>query len=392
MEKIISVLLVICILVSCTVICLAAPDDVKLRFNEDGKFKILALADVQDSYPLEPAMIQFINEALDYTKPDLVVFVGDNIVGEDIKAIDEMIAPLADRDVPFTFVFGNHDDQDGLTKDMQLSAYQKYDECLAYDAVPELHGTATHNLPILSSDGKKTAFNLWMFDSGTYYFEDGVELGYDWVRKDQIEWYNSVRDEMTKQNGGNLVPSIAFQHIIPQEPCKEIFYKSPFNLGNLSNNFADGTSYTYIPNLTKYDGIIFEQSCPSYGNDGQWDAMVKGGDVLGLVVGHDHVNNFIVNVDGVDLIQTPAVTYNSYYTELYQGARIIELDENDPWNYETYMVTANELALQEGSKLNEIGDRDNYEFIYKFEKIFSRIYVAVVENFKKLIGLDNGVI
>ena len=384
MKKIISICIIICLALSSVVMGYASEEN-SLKFNEDGKFKILALADIQDSYPLEPAMIQFISEALDYAKPDLVVFVGDNMVGKDIRAIDEMVAPLVERDVPFTLVFGNHDDQEGVTKEAQLAQFQKYEGCLAYDAVPELHGVATHNLPILSSDGKKTAFNLWMFDSGTYYVEDGVELGYDWVREDQIGWYNSVRDEMTKENDGNLVPSIAFQHIIPQEPCKEIFFESPFNFGNLTNNFADGSSYTYIPNLTKFDGVIFEQSCPSYGNDGQWDAMVQGGDVLGLVVGHDHVNSFVANVNGVDLIQTPSVTYNSYYTELYQGARIIELNEEDPWNYETYMLTANELALQEGSKLNEAGVRDNYKTIYDFEKIFSFIYNFVIDWFKNTI-------
>lgn len=392
MKKIISVFLVICLMLSSTVICIAAPKEEKLQFDENGNFKILVLADMQDDYPFEPAAIQLISEALDYTKPDIVVFAGDNVVGKDIRAIGEMLAPLVERNVPFTFVFGNHDDQEGLTKDMQLREYQKYAGCLAYDAVPELHGTATHNLPILSSDGSKVAFNLWMFDSGSYYFEDGVELGYDWVREDQIEWYNSVRDEMTKKNGGNLVPSLAFQHIIPQEPCKEIFYESPFNMGSLTNNFADGTSYTYIPNLTKFDGYIFEQSCPSYGNDGQWDAMVQGGDVLGLVVGHDHVNNFIVNVDGVDLIQTPAATYNSYYTALYQGARVIELSEDDPWNYETYMVTANELALQEGSKLNEVGGRDDYKVNYDFEKIYSAIYGFVIDWFKETFLSDNGIL
>ena len=112
---------------------------------------------------------------------------------------------------------------------------------------------------------------------------------------------------------------------------------------------------------------------------------MQGGDVLGLVVGHDHVNSFVVNVDGVDLIQTPSASYNSYYTELYQGARIIELSEDDPWNYETYMLTANELALQEGSKLNEAGVRDNYKTIYNFEKIFSFIYDFVIDWFKNTI-------
>lgn len=375
MKKIVSVFLIISMLLSSMIMCFGYSNETKvLKFKKDGTFKILALADVQDDYPLEPAMTQFICESLDYTKPDLVVFVGDNVVGTDLRAIDEMIAPLDERNIPFTFVFGNHDDQEGMTKEMQLREYQKYEECLAYDAVPALHGVATHNLPIFSSDGEKTAFNIWMFDSGTYYVEDGEELGYDWVRADQIEWYNSVRKEMARMNGGKVIPSIAFQHIIPEEPYKEIFFKSYVNLGDLTTNFADGTSYTFVPNVTKYDGYIFEQSCPSYGNDGQWDAMVQGGDVLGLVVGHDHVNSFVADVNGIDLIQTPGVTYSSYYNELCQGARVIELNEKDLWNYETYMVTANELAQLDGSKLNEVGGRDDYDAYIVLGKIFDVVF------------------
>lgn len=376
MKKVISVVLAVTILFSLVTMSFAGyKEDAKLQFRANGKFKILCLADVQDDYPMEPAVLQFIAEALDFTAPDLVVFVGDNVVGEDIRAIGEMVAPLVERNVPFTFVFGNHDDEGGLVKEDQLAEYQKFPGCLAFDAVPDLHGCATHNVPILSSDGSKVAFNIWCFDSGgSYRDEDGKWLGYDWVREDQIEWYNTVRDEMTAENGGNLVPSIAFQHIIPQEPCEAIFYESPFGLGEATINFSDGTTYSPIPDITKYEGYVFEKSCPSYGNDGQWDAMIQGGDVLGLVVGHDHVNNFVAHVDGIDLIQTPGCTYNSYYNNMYQGARVIELTEENLRSYETYNVTSSALAQRDDSKLDEVGGRNNYDFFFTFEKIFSAIY------------------
>lgn len=376
MKKVISVALAVCMLFSLVTMSFASyKEEAKLQFNSNGKFKILCLADVQDSYPMEPAVIQFIAEALDFTAPDLVVFVGDNIVGEDIRAIGEMVAPLVERNVPFTFVFGNHDDEGGLVKEDQLAEYQKFPGCLAFDADPELYGCATHNLPILSSDGSKVAFNIWCFDSGgSYRDETGKWLGYDWVREDQIEWYNTTRDALTAENGGEVVPAIAFQHIIPQEPCEAIFYESPFGLGEATINFSDGTTYSPVPDITKYDGYVFEKSCPSYGNDGQWDAMVQGGDVLGLVVGHDHVNNFVAHVDGIDLIQTPGCTYNSYYNNMYQGARVIELTEDNLWSYETYNVTSNALAQRDDSNLDEVGGRNNYDFFFTFEKIFSAIY------------------
>ncbi len=386
MKKFIALTLAVWMLFSLSVMSFAGyKDEATLQFNENGKFKILCLADVQDDYPMEPDVLQFINEALDFASPDLVVFVGDNVVGEDFRAIGEMVAPLVDRDIPFTFVFGNHDDEGGMAKEDQLAEYQKFPGCLAYDADPDLTGCATHNVPILSSDGSKVAFNVWCFDSGgSYRDENGKWLGYDWVREDQIEWYNTTRDAMTAENGGEVVPALAFQHIIPQEPVEMIFFEGAIALGEATINFSDGSVYTPIPDITKYDGLIFEKSCPSYGNDGQWDAMLAGGDVLGLVVGHDHQNNFVAHCNGMDLIQTPGVTYNSYYSNMFQGARVIELYEDDLTTYETYNLTSNELAQRDDSQLGELGGRNNYDFFYIFEKLFSTIYNFIVDFFKGL--------
>ncbi len=387
MKKVTAIVLSLCLAVLLAVPSLASyKSDAKLRFNDDGKFKIMVLADVQDTYPMQDAVITFICEALDYSQPDLVVFAGDNIVTSDVRAYDQLLTPLAERGVPFTFVFGNHDDEcSDLNKEEMLAEYQKYDGCLAFDADPALHGCATHNLPVLSSDGSKVAFNLWMFDSGDYAYNSyGESVGYDWVRADQIEWYNTVRDAMTEENGGELVPSLAFQHIIPEEPAKKVFTEVPFPLGDLTINFDDGTSVLKVPNIHNYSGMVFEASCPGAGNDGQWQAMVDGGDVLGLVVGHDHVNNFIVNVDGIDLIQTPGVTYHSYYNDGYQGARIIELDENNAWNYDTYNLTTAKLALEDGSGLPDAGVRTLAN--YKFSNIFYTVLEFIIDFFRSFVA------
>ncbi len=356
-------------------------EEAKLKFGEDGKFKIMVLADVQTGYPMDEDMVYFIEEALSYERPDLVIFTGDNINNPDLRTYEQMLTPLIEAGVPYTMVLGNHDRENsgGLTGEQILQEYQKYDGFLGYDADPALHGTGTHNLPILSSDSSELAFNLWMFDCGDYVADsNGERLGYDWVRKDQIEWYNATRDELTAENGGEVVPSLAFQHIIPQEPCKEIFYTTNIQLGELTKNFEDGSAMTFIPDITKYNGYIFEPCCPGYGNDGQWDAMVQGGDVLGVVCGHDHMNTFIADVDGIDMIMTPGCTYDSYNSHLVQGTRIIVLDEADTSTYETYLLTSNRLANVSGSNLGSnpenSDNRTNYSFMQFIEVFFEFIY------------------
>lgn len=382
MKKVISLLLVVSMLLSFAVTSFAAgiEDTNVLRFRKDGTFKILVLADVQDVYPIDDSMIAFINEALDYAKPDLVVFDGDNIVTEDVRAYEQLLTPLVERDVPFSFVFGNHDvERENFTAEQQLAEYQKYPGCLAYDADPALHGCANHNLLIYSSKGNDIAFNLWMFDSGTSLHENGEWLGYDWVRADQIEWYNNTRDVLTLANGGEVVPSIAFQHIIPKEAVEVLFYETDTSMGELTYNFNDGGVYSYVPKIDKFDGYIFEKSCPGNGSDGQWDAMLAGGDVLAVVVGHDHVNSFVADINGIDLVQTPGATYHSYYNNMLQGARIIELDEGDLDSYHTYELTSSFLATQSGSTIPDGDTRSQASYSV------SNIMLPIFEMFMDLL-------
>lgn len=367
-KKILSVILAALMLLTVSVPAFAVNEGTAkagdaLQFGPDGKFQILVLADVQDNYPVNDDTIQYIKEALDTVKPDLVVFNGDNIVTDDVRAYEQLLTPLVERGQKFSFVFGNHDDEStDLTNDDLLKIYQSYEGCLAYDADPALHGTATHNLPILSSDGTKTAFNLWFFDSGDYikdengeWIVDEVEGRlYDCVRKDQIEWYKNESKKLEEANGGK-VPSLAFEHIITEEGVAAILPKMPSFLGFMGRSFANGNAYSFVPVFTRIkSGLILEPPCPSPENDGQWDAFVERGDVLGCVFGHDHINTFIAEYNGVDAIMTPGITSHSYKDDMQRGGRIITIDENDPWNYETEILYFHALALKEGSLLPEI--------------------------------------
>ena len=48
-----------------------------LRFREDGSFRVLQMADVQDGPDVLPDTIRLIREAIREADPDLVVFTGD---------------------------------------------------------------------------------------------------------------------------------------------------------------------------------------------------------------------------------------------------------------------------------------------------------------------------
>lgn len=397
MKKILSILMVIVMLVSGTVFA-SAKKDTTLRFNEDGKFKILLLADIQSGFPVGDALKAFIDEALTESNPDLVVFLGDNIMSPEDGTVesywagyDEVFPILEAHGTQFTFVFGNHDDESAptITKEEMLAKYQSYDGCLAYDAVPELHGTATHNLPIYSNDGSKLEYNLWMMDSGDYtYGEDGHRF-YDCVRKDQIDWYKSVSAELDAE-AGQQVPSLMFQHIVPQEVAQAVMPKLNFQLGDITYNFTDGSAYSYFPPMfLGFTGFVGEHPCPSEDNDGQWDALVETGNVQAMFIGHDHTNTYKVNVGGVDCMNVPGATFKSYHSYTEQGAVVVTLDENDLSTYSTEMIYTSDLAVKDGSKIaGAPGARTvaGYKFAAFCRKALYVVLDVVRATFDKVLG------
>ena len=312
-----------------------------LRFNKDGKFKIMQISDTQDIAVPREATIMFIEKALDAEKPDLVVFTGDQLAGGKIDTaegvyagIKAILQPVVDRGIPFTVVFGNHDNDDGcpVSRDEQFAYYQTFPGCLAYDAVPEMYGTGTHNLPIYASEGSETKFNLWMIDSNDY---DRVNGGYDYVHQDQIDWYEKTSKALEEKEG-HLVPSIAFQHIIVPEVA-ELLVDSPFSGENAISKVINGENKLLMLKPGKASGILLEFPCPSNTNSGQFASWKERGDVIAASFGHDHINTFIGNVDGIDLVMCPGVTFQSYGRYITRAVRIFELDENDPWSYDTHL-------------------------------------------------------
>ena len=308
----------------------SAAFDGKLRFDSDGKFKILVFADCQDDNSPYQKMIDLMSDALDNEKPDVVVFTGDNVVvGSESNfstGAQKIIQPLIDRGIPYAYTFGNHDDERGVSKEFMHSVYSSLGYCLTYDAKPSLNGFGNCNIPVYSSDGSEIAFNLWMIDSLTY--ADG---GYDHVREDQLQWYKETSIALENQVG-HKVNSLMFQHIA----LPEIY--------NLLTESSTGTKTylgkRYSQNLnSNATGYLGEFPCPPAVNGGQFDALLERGDVLGVVTGHDHSNAFHGKYKGIGFLQMPGITFESYGDDNCRGYGVIELDERDTSTYSTHTVT-----------------------------------------------------
>ncbi|MBQ7639278.1 MAG: metallophosphoesterase [Clostridia bacterium] len=333
----------------------ADPADSQLRFNEDGTFKIMLFADPQDDEDLEETTTALMCEALDKYKPDLVIYLGDNTVADGYenqrKAIEAVTKPVVDRNIPYSIVFGNHDEEHNVSKEELLAIYQTLGNCLTYDAVPELSGCGNCNHPIYSSDGSKIAFNLWLIDSGMYYYDRSVSY-YDIVHEDQLAWYKATAASLAEQNGGEPVPAMDFQHIVIPEIFDEIYVEMPFAMGDLTQE-RNGKIYSSLPVFTRLNGYWLEVPCPPDIYDGQLDVWKETGDVIAEFHGHDHNNSYQVNIDGIDVINVPSCGCNSYSKDVSRGCGLITLHEDDPENYDYQLIRMYDLALCSGSAISD---------------------------------------
>ncbi|MBQ3151707.1 MAG: metallophosphoesterase family protein [Clostridia bacterium] len=316
----------------------AKSNDTTLQFNDDGKFTIVQFTDTHTTDQPYPEMIALIEGMLDKYNPDLAVYTGDNVTGGwymstaySVKqAIGHIVKPCEDRNIPFAIVFGNHDWQTLTPKIMQLGYYDNYSMNLTKNGYSILHRRANYNLTIKSSDGSKDAFNLWFMDTGTKDFFEKFHPVYD----KQIEWYEKTSAELKAANGGEVVPSIVFQHI-PVYEVYDILLEVPEGTeGAVSGN---GKHYILDP-AKKYENSGNLTAFPGDFDDSgkQYDSWVKTGDVVAAFFGHDHTNDYVgITDDGIMLGGTNTSGFQSR-GDGNQGCRVIEIYEDDPTNINTF--------------------------------------------------------
>ncbi len=348
-----------------------------ISFNASGKLKIMQVSDPQDMKYVRKAMVKMLDKAYDLLKPDIVLFTGDNILGNHLldarfgdrqiasgkaatkqimkESIHHICAPLEKRKIPFAMIFGNHDDMNLVSKDEQADIYRSYSMCLPMNNRNGKVDCDTYNIPVYSSNGEKLMFNLWMLDSAWY--DKKEDKCYTAIKPETVEWYKQTADKLTAENGGKPVPSLMFAHI-PLPAILNLVEQCVENDLGAVNTKKRGWC-RLRPDLAR--GIMLEYPSVLSDDAGLFDAALECGDVKGIVSGHDHVNCFDGKYKGIEFIQTSCASFRCYGGDM-RGVRIFEIDERDPEGYQTYFFNYAELCGRGvGAKIRYFWDADERE-------------------------------
>ena len=326
-----------------------------LTFRPDGTFHILQVSDPQDLVHAKPAMLRMLSRAYDSLRPDLVLFTGDNTLGNHLhdvgfvrvktvhdpavtlqkmrRALGCILRPVEARGIPFAMIYGNHDDMNDVSKQEQFRLYRAYSMCLPMNETDSSVDCDTYSIPLRTADGR-TAWNLYMLDSA---WNDGS--GQYWkIKPETAAWYARTSDRLRQENAGEAVPSLLFLHVaLPQTKalCKPCEKDDP-------GAVRDGDGYVCL-DPAKAQGVMGESISICADDGGLADAMRTRGDVHAVVSGHDHLNCFDGAADGVRFIQSGAASFRCYGGRI-RGVREFVLHADDPASFETRYLTYDMLC------------------------------------------------
>lgn len=276
-------------------------DTVTVRTVSDDEFKVLMFTDIHLDGKNKTSEITVDNivKNVQREKPDFVIFGGDTITSVlNRKRTKQFCEIFENLGVYWAAVLGNHEGSGPLaiSRKKNVEIFSSYEHCLMVEGRSDVWGDGNYCVNILNCDNslKKTFYFL---DSGSdaseadiekYGMADDGRSDYDGVKDTQVKWYSDKVKENTEKFGESK--SVLVMHI-PIYQMREA---------------AEAGEFLY--------GDKLESVCASCFDSGLFDAIKDGGSTDYVFFGHDHVNTFALELDGITLSYIEPSGYGSYTT------------------------------------------------------------------------------
>ena len=256
--------------------------DIKtVQKQKDKDFVILNLADLQTQDVESPRVKRVIESEVDYlikkTNPDLITLTGDQVwSNNNLLSTMWLINMLDSYKIPYAPIFGNHDygnakNSSNADQNYCCDLYEKGEYSL-FSRGPSNLGTLG-NYVINIMEGTKIYKTIYMLDAG---YEDKIT-------NNQIAWVKWNADGIKNVNGGEYADAMCFMHK-PLPEHREAYIK-----------YMSGED-----DVTSLGKVYVKHSLSGTIQNGFFD-IARQCNIVDIVCGHQHGNNFTLNYKNVRL-------------------------------------------------------------------------------------------
>ena len=322
-----------------------------LRFSSDGKFRILMVSDIHGGVGYdEMRTVRALQALVDHTSPDLVLLGGD-IAGPGTihvenqtqlkQLLDGLVSPMERAGIPWAHVYGNHDDNFGLSNAEHQPVYESYPCCVSKAGPADVSGVGNYVLPVWDAKGETILFNVFGLDThhGMPEFREQFGLGSNVdpieptgmenedeapLHFNQVAWYYQTSQAL-EAYAGHKIPALMYMHFPLPEHRIVSMHREECQF--------EGTQLSPI-------------SCSKL-NSGLFSACLQRGDVKAIFCGHDHKNDFSGVYCGIRLGFDGYLSYCACHMEELRGGRLFEISADAPDQIHTKMVRVKDYLTEE---------------------------------------------
>lgn len=291
----------------------------KYKRADDTAFTVLQITDVHilNNEKKDAKAYKTITEMIKTTNPDFIAVTGDvTSEKENFTAFKSFCTFMETFKIPWAFVYGNHEgldikyepgevlDPEKIADKQTLNDYlESLTYCIYERGDKDVDGMGNYYYTVRDDSGK-ALMSLIFMDSNSY---DEVNEGYDHFHDNQIAWYEKTVKQIALQENNDeskVVPSLVFFHV----PMKEYMtgYKDGKRLWGFRFPKEDGTPAV---------------------DDNMFETMKALGSTKGCYAGHDHMNNFSVEYQGIRLTYGLSCDHNIYLTP-FRGGTLINIKKD----------------------------------------------------------------
>jgi len=305
---------------------------ITLKKTPGKDFIILNISDPQlgngeweDGHKNRQILTDTLKELVARVKPDLITVSGDLAWAGHTHAYRCLADLLDSCKTPWAPVWGNHDNQNGPEAvDAVVNEYLTHEYCIYEKGDPAL---GNGNYVIAIEEDGRVVEGVIMMDSHDRmpYTNDQGETTNAWAKliPEQLVWY---REQVAALEALGCHDTTMVMHIpiYAYRPAFAAAFKSDLDPAKITIE-ESYTGSCWNDGYKNSFGVRYEGIASYPADEGAFDVIRELGSTKTVISGHDHVNNTVINYEGVTLIYSMKIGPGCYWNPVLNGGTVLRI-------------------------------------------------------------------